>query len=153
MGRLYLVRHADAGHRGGATNDERRPLSKKGERQAAGLADAFEAAGITHLYASPFLRCMQTLVPLGQRLGLTVQERDELAEGAGSGGALALAQTHRDTSIAFASHGDVIPDVLEALLAQGVRLKDELRWQKASTWVLTWEGDRITKGRYLPPPG
>ena len=47
----------------------------------------------------------------------------------------------------------MIPDVLEALLAQGIRLKDELRWQKASTWVLTWDGDRLAKGRYLPPPG
>jgi 8-oxo-dGTP diphosphatase len=153
VGRLYLVRHADAGHRAGAADDTRRPLSTKGERQAAGLANALGDAGITHLYASPFLRCMQTLVPLGQRLGVQVQECDELAEGAGAAGALALATAHRDTSIACSSHGDVIPDVLEALLAQGMRLKDELRWQKASTWVLTWDGDRIAKGRYLPPPG
>jgi 8-oxo-dGTP diphosphatase len=153
VGRLYLVRHADAGHRGGAVHDERRPLTERGERQAAGLAESLGDAGITHLYASPYLRCMQTLVPLGQRLGLEVEDRDELGEGAGAEGALALARSHRDTSIAFSSHGDVIPDVLEALLAQGIRLKDELRWQKASTWVLTWDGDRITKGRYLPPPG
>ena len=66
--------------------------------------------------------------------------------------ALELAATLRTTSAMFCSHGDVIPDVLDALLAKGMKLKDELRWQKASTWVLTWDGSRLTKGRYLPPP-
>ncbi len=47
----------------------------------------------------------------------------------------------------------MIPDLLEALLANGTRFKDELRWQKASTWVLTWDGDHLAKGRYRPPPG
>jgi 8-oxo-dGTP diphosphatase len=153
VGRLFLVRHADAGHRGGAHPDELRPLTAKGERQAAGLAEALVDSHPTHLYASPFLRCVQTLEPLGQRLGLEVVERPELAEGAGAAGALALAREHRDTSIVFSSHGDVIPDVLEALVDQGMKLKDELRWQKASTWVLTWDGDRIAKAHYLPPPG
>jgi hypothetical protein len=50
------------------------------------------------------------------------------------------------------SHGDVIPDFLEALEASGTRLKGEVRWQKASTWVLTWDGNRLVKGQYLPPP-
>jgi 8-oxo-dGTP diphosphatase len=51
------------------------------------------------------------------------------------------------------SHGDVIPDLLDALVRGGVRLRDELRWQKASTWVLRRDGDRLAEGRYLPPPG
>ena len=67
-------------------------------------------------------------------------------------GALALAHELRDTSAVLCSHGDVIPDLLDALLASGTKLKDELRWQKASTWVLSWDGDQIAKGRYLPPP-
>ena len=58
----------------------------------------------------------------------------------------------RDTGAVLCSHGDVIPDLLEHLLAHGAKLKDELRWQKASTWVLSWDGDRLTKGRYVPPP-
>jgi hypothetical protein len=37
-------------------------------------------------------------------------------------------------------------------VADGIRLRDELRWQKASTWVLHREGGRFTKGRYVPPP-
>ena len=45
----------------------------------------------------------------------------------------------------------MIPDLLEALLASGTKLKDELRWQKASTWVLTWDGEQLAKGQYLLP--
>ena len=65
---------------------------------------------------------------------------------------MAVAEELRCTTAVMCSHGDVIPDLLEALLASGTRLKGELRWQKAATWVLTWDGDRLAKGRYLPPP-
>ena len=65
---------------------------------------------------------------------------------------LAVAAEVRGTGAVLCSHGDVIPDLLEHLLARGTKLKDELRWQKASTWVLTWDGDHLAKGRYLPPP-
>ena len=154
MGQLYLVRHADAGHRRDHDGpDDRRPLSKRGQRQAEGLADALADAGITRLVTSPFLRCYQTLVPLGVRLGVEVEEDERLAEAQGATGALDLATDLRHTTAAFCSHGDVIPDVLDALLGRGIKLEDELRWQKASTWVLRWDGDRLAKGRYVPPPG
>ena len=154
MGKLYLVRHADAGHRSDHDgSDQRRPLSDRGLRQAEALSEVLADAGITRLLASPYVRCTQTLVPLGQHLGLTVEEDERLAEGEGAAGALDLASSLRKTTTAFCSHGDVIPDVLEALLADGLKLKDELRWQKASTWVLTWDGSRLARGRYLPPPG
>lgn len=153
MGKLYLVRHADAGHRGGRHEpDERRELSERGRRQAEGLRAQLADAGITRLVASPFLRCLQTLGPLGEHLGVEVEADERLAEGQGAAGALAVAKEVSATSAALCSHGDVIPDMLEALLAGGTKLKDEPRWQKASTWVLTWDGDHLTKGKYLPPP-
>ena len=43
-------------------------------------------------------------------------------------------------------------DLLEALMRRGMVLKDEARWQKASTWVLKRDKDGFTDGRYLPPP-
>ena len=154
MGKLYVVRHADAGHRGGPGDpDEARMLSERGQRQAEGLRRAFAEVGITRLVASPFVRCVQTLVPLGDELGLRVEVDPRLAEGQGAAGVLALAKELRDTSAALCSHGDVIPDLLDALVASGTKLKDEMRWQKASTWVFTWDGDQLAKGRYLPPPG
>ena len=66
MGKLYVVRHADAGHRAGPGQpDEGRTLSERGRRQADGLRDELADAGITRLVASPSVRCVQTLVPLG----------------------------------------------------------------------------------------
>lgn len=152
VGTLYVVRHADAGHRGGPDQpDEQRELSGRGRRQAQALREQLGEEGITHLLASPFVRCRQTLEPLGAHLDRPVEPDERLAEGQGAAGVLALAHDLRHTAAVLCSHGDVIPDLLDALVASGTRLMDELRWQKASTWVLTWDGDRISSGRYLPP--
>ncbi len=153
MGKLYVVRHADAGTRGRDDEpDERRTLSERGRRQADALRDLLADAGIKRLVASPFRRCGDTLRPLADLLGIEVESDDRLAEGMGFAGALALAEELRDEPAAICSHGDVIPDLLDALLRRGIKLKDEVRWQKASTWVLTRDGDSFSKGRYLAPP-
>ena len=131
-----------------AAGAQRARAGARPRASAAELADR----DITRLVASPFVRCVQTLEPLGKALGLPVETDERLAEGAGAAGALAVAAEVRDTGAVLCSHGDVIPDLLEHLLAHGTKLKGELRWQKASTWVLTWEGEQLTKGRYLPPP-
>lgn len=153
VGKLYVVRHADAGSRGRHDlPDDCRPLSERGQRQAEALAEQLADVGIKRLVASPFLRCVQTLAPLASRLGIEVESDARLGEGTGSAGALAVATELRSAPAAICSHGDVIPDVLEALLRHGIKLKDEPRWQKASTWVLTRDGEGFSKGRYLPPP-
>lgn len=153
MGKLYVVRHADAGHRAhGPRPDQARELSPRGWRQSEAIRDALVDLDIRRLVSSPFVRCVQTLEPLGKALGLPVEVDDRLAEGARAADALALASELRGSPAVLCSHGDVIPDLLEQLVAAGTKLKGELRWQKASTWVLTWDGKHITKGRYLPPP-
>jgi hypothetical protein len=65
---------------------------------------------------------------------------------------LALASEVADAPAVLCSHGDVIPDLLDALVQAGLKLHDDLRWQKASTWVFSRDGGRLAKGRYLPPP-
>ncbi len=152
MAKLYVVRHADAGPRGhGAEPDEDRQLSDRGWRQAEGLGTELATRPITRLVASPFVRCVQTLEPLGKLLDLPVERDPRLAEGTGASGALAVAAEVRGTGAVLCSHGDVIPDLLEHLLVTGTKLKDELRWQKASAWELSWDGEQLAKGRYLPP--
>jgi broad specificity phosphatase PhoE len=153
VAKLYMVRHAQAGDRSAWTQpDELRPLSPKGARQAAGLRDLLRDAGVKRLVSSPAVRCVDTLRPLGDALGLDVEIDERLAERAGAGPALELLSELSSAPAALCSHGDVIPDVLEALVAQGVRFRDDLRWQKGSTWELTWNGDGVTDARYVPPP-
>jgi 8-oxo-dGTP diphosphatase len=153
VGKLYVVRHADAGHRSDWKGpDVKRPLSERGQRQASALAEQLADSGATRLVSSPYTRCVQTLEPLAERLGPTVEVDDRLAEGASTRKILELVDELRGTPAVISSHGDVIPDLLEALIRDGLKLRDELRWQKASTWVLTRDGGKPTKGRYLPPP-
>ena len=99
------------------------------------------------------MRCVQTLGAAGQGAsGSRWRPTSASAREPGAKGARAVAAEVCDTAAVLCSHGDVIPDLLEQLVAHGIKLKGELRWQKASTWVLTCEDGHITKGRYLPPP-
>lgn len=153
MAPLYVVRHAHAGSRDQADGpDHLRPLSERGERQAQALIEVLGEAGITRLVSSPYTRCMQTLEPLAAALGLAVEADGRLAEGSGFGPALALAEELAGETAVVCSHGDVIPDLLEALVRRGMELQDPARWPKGSTWVLTRDDEGFVKARYLPPP-
>src|SRR5688572_16126305 len=110
--KLYVVRHAHAGSRSSwAGADHDRPLSKRGQRQAAGIAERLAGAGITRLVSSPAVRCVQTLEPLAARLGLPVDADERLLEGASGGDALSLAGelcAGGGEAAVLCSHGDVI---------------------------------------------
>jgi broad specificity phosphatase PhoE len=153
--RLYVVRHGHAGSRSqwdGA--DEGRPLSSKGRRQAEAIADSLAPIAPGRLVSSPYRRCTQTLDPLAVRLGLPVDPDDRLAEGADGVDALALADElckEHDAAV-VCSHGDVIPEMLRIFKATTTRFKDPFAWPKGSTWVVTWDGVRWTKARYIAPP-
>jgi phosphohistidine phosphatase SixA len=152
--KLYVVRHGHAGGRSAWEGpDNERPLTRRGRKQAAGIADHLSAVGLSRLVSSPAMRCMQTLEPLADRLGLRVDADDRLLEGAGADEALALAAelSKERAAAAMCSHGDVIPEMLRILNAGTTRFKDPLMWPKGSIWVLTRDGQRWGKGRYIPP--
>jgi 8-oxo-dGTP diphosphatase len=153
--RLYVIRHSNAGHRSAWDGpDDLRPLSTKGWRQAEAIADHLASAGIGRLVSSDSVRCVQSVEPLSERLRVPVEVDPRLREGSGGEDALALADELRKehAAAALCSHGDVIPDMLRILKATTARFKDPLQWPKASTWVLTWDADRWTRARYIPPP-
>ena len=149
---VFLVRHAKAGDRATWEGpDALRPLTDAGWKQADGLAGLL-GTGVDHVLSSPSVRCMQTIQPLANALGLKVEEHDYLAEGAGAKRALELVRDSDQS--ALCTHGDVIGEILETLSAAGIDLGPELRLKKASTWILELDsnGD-VTSGRYLSPPG
>ena len=55
----------------------------KGRKQAKRLAKRLADLGATRPVSSPALRCVQTFEPAAKRLGLPLEQRDELAEGGG----------------------------------------------------------------------
>ena len=153
--RLYVVRHAHAGGRSSWDGpDETRPLTNRGRLQAEAIADNLRSAGVTRLVSSPYRRCTQTLDPLAARLGLAVESDPRLGEGAGGDRALALADELRKEPEAavVCSHGDVVPELLRIFKATTARFRDPFIWPKGSTWVVTWDGGRWSKARYIPPP-
>ncbi|MGH9213357.1 MAG: SixA phosphatase family protein [Acidimicrobiales bacterium] len=154
--KLYVVRHAHAGSRSRWTADDRlRPLSHKGWRQATALAAELGGAGIRRLVSSPSLRCIETLRPLADELGLVIEDDDRLAEGSDGEAALALAEELRrcgddDDATAVCSHGDVIPDLLWELRGSGTAFHHPLTWPKGSVWLLTGNGTHWSDARYVP---
>jgi 8-oxo-dGTP diphosphatase len=149
---IYLVRHAKAGERRvWEGDDEARPLSKHGWRQSEAIAERLAKKGTTSLYSSPYVRCMQTLQPLGQRLGVEIDTERRLSEGEPFEPVLELLGEVA-TGAVLCSHGDIVPAVIQALARRGMEVETRPDWRKGTIWVLKRKGDRITKGKVWPPP-
>jgi 8-oxo-dGTP diphosphatase len=150
---LYLVRHAKAGERRLWTADDlERPLSKKGWKQAVALAKRLAEADPSLLISSPYVRCIQTLEPLGERVDLPVEIDERLTEEEPVEPMLELLGDAPDGTV-LCSHGDLIPAAIERLRASGTKLGSPPDWRKASVWVLQRDKHaRIVKAKVWPPP-
>jgi broad specificity phosphatase PhoE len=146
---VLLVRHAVAMRRRDWTEaDHLRPLTPKGIAQAEGLVDLLGTFDVTRIFSSPYVRCVQTVQPLAAKLGVAVEEIEELAEGADDA-ASGLVKGLGETTAVLCSHGDVVPALLSALAPHTYRGLDELPIAKGSTWVVDHHRDKAT---YLDPP-
>jgi 8-oxo-(d)GTP phosphatase len=154
MTHVHLVRHAKAKNRAEWTEpDDLRPLTKRGRREAAALAERLRSEGLARLVSSPFTRCVQTFEPLAQALDLDIETTDLLAEGADGARALELlASLSRTESIACCTHGDVVYEVVRSVTAAGVRPDGPLDSPVASTWVLEIDGERVVAATFLGRP-
>ncbi len=153
MGVAYLVRHAKAGDRSDWRGDDRlRPLTKSGQRQAEALADMLDGEPIDKILSSGYLRCMQTVEPLGAHRKLPVEPVKELEEGAGGESVLRLVQKFRGRNVVLCTHGDVMEELIEGLIAQGLVQRARAHMEKGSTWVLEEQDGKVTGAKYLPAP-
>jgi phosphohistidine phosphatase SixA len=149
----YLVRHADAvGRHSWAKDDELRPLSEKGTRQADALVDVLGDNPITRVLTSPAVRCRQTVEPLAERLGVSVEDVGELREGMPLDRARALLDALAGEDVVLCSHGDLIPDLVNQLIGEGMEARGGRDCKKGSTWVLEARNGRFRRARYLPAP-
>jgi broad specificity phosphatase PhoE len=110
------------------------------------------SASFDHIASSPFLRCKETVDPLGTHTSVEVEVDDRLAEGAGPYGALSLVRESAANGGVLCSHGDVITELLARLERSGVDLGADTRCEKGSVWVLELDGEQIVTAQYLPPP-
>ncbi len=158
---VVLVRHAKAGSRSSWKGEDRlRPLDSTGRRQAEGLRRSLRWFGPTAVRSADPLRCVQTVAPLAEDLGLTVGAEPALSEegyekdpaggldrllaAAGAGGVTVLT-----------SQGGVIPDLVGTLAARhdvrlGRRAGGKIPARKSSVWTLSFLDSRLLAADYYP---
>ena len=153
---IYLVRHAKAGERGGWDGEDwLRPLSARGHLQTRGLLELLRDKKFERVVSSPYVRCMETVVPLAGVRGFAIEPSDALAEGATLEEAVALVRKHASHGAVFSTHGEVMPMLLEHYSLQGVDIGPTPQWPKGCTWVLETDqtGDVVSAQYIAPPPG
>ena len=151
---VYLIRHAKAGDRDTWCDDDRlRPLSGRGHRQARLLIDMLRDATFDRVLSSPFVRCMETVVPIAGTRGLPVEPVEALAEGARLDEALALVRKHANPGAILCMHGDLMPMLLDHYASAGIDISKERQWPKGCTWALDTDSTgEVIRAIYLDPP-
>jgi 8-oxo-dGTP diphosphatase len=150
---IYLVRHAQAGDRHDWKGDDAdRPLSPKGLRQARGLVEQYGDRPITRVLSSTYVRCRQTVEPIADARGVPVEPSDAMTEGAPTRVAVELIRSLAGTEAMLCSHGDVIPEVISALAADGVQVNGRRSAAKGGTFVIEAEHGKLVAATYSPPP-
>ena len=69
MREVFLIRHAESIYERNFA-DAQRPLSRRGRDQATELAKHVDRLGIEEIHTSPYERCLHTIAPLSEKLGL-----------------------------------------------------------------------------------
>ena len=158
-GAVLLVRHANAGDRDKWRGDDRmRPLDEIGREQAGELVRLLSRFEVQRLVSADYLRCIQTLKPLGDSIGLPVEEEILLSERGYPGheaeaeAALRKLGDHEE-AVAACSQREVIPDLVKRLAADdGVELPQPFKYKKAGVWALSFDGQQLCAVEYFPPP-
>ena len=156
---VLLVRHATAGNRAEWTGDDHlRPLDERGRRQAEGLVRVLARFEVREIVSADFVRCVESVEPLADAIGLTIKQEPLLSELGYPGHEDAAVELIRglgatDSSAVACTQGDVIPDLLKRLArTDHVDLPESLAYKKASTWVLSFDGERLFAAHHIPPP-
>ncbi|MDX6324299.1 MAG: 8-oxo-(d)GTP phosphatase [Nocardioidaceae bacterium] len=147
---LAIVRHAQALPRNDwEPDDQERPLTDLGRRQAEALTPTLSAYGIDRLVSSSSRRCWTTLAPYGVEANLHIEETDELSEedatDVGIGEEIEWLVDLRE-SVAVCSHRPVLPLLFDALNVDPPSL------DLAGMVVVHHRQGRIAALEHLPAP-
>jgi len=178
---VEIFGHMDAGDRTQWTEDQDlRPLSELGRRQAERLCEALATQSFDALYSSPAMRARQTLEPLAGRFELPITPLEGLRETDGwqppplwrdgraaapdpIGGAYAAGRAmqaleairaeHRTGRVAACSHGDILPALIVYLIgAFELELPAPLD-SRGGWYTLSLDGTRIDVEHHDRLPG
>ena len=153
---VLLVRHGHAGaKRQWHGDDGFRPLDAQGLAQAAALVDLLAPFTPARILSSPFLRCVQTVTPLGDAYGIPIERSPSLVPEAGAAATMLARGVSLDGpgAVVLCTHGEVIHDMQAQLAHDGIYDfgPASLR-EKGSVWVLERCDGRFMEAAYLHPP-
>lgn len=158
---MLLVRHAKAGKRETWTgDDDLRPLSDVGERQARALRTVLSTFAPDKVVSAPLLRCVQTVQGIAEDLGTEVGHDDALSESAFAADPDRAVQRIVQIAVdggtpVVCSQGGVIPHVVATLADRGgvalPRTKPGgVAAKKSSVWQLSFDRvGRLVAAGYL----
>ena len=152
---VLIVRHGTAGSKSRFSGDDKiRPLDKKGRAQAEALVAQLSSFGATDVYAADRVRCHQTVEPLAEELGVTINNEPTLTEEAyadnpkrGRRRILQIAGSHPTPVIC--TQGKVIPDLVAWWCERDGIRPDKSRNRKGSTWVLSLVEGRLIAADHI----
>jgi len=141
--RFILLRHARAGRKlRDPDRDFKRHLDGKGEQVARALPEVITSQMDPEMIlSSPFRRCVETVEPLGEALGLRVLEDESFTPGHSR---RAVRKGFRDIAAdsVVCTHGEVIAALFD----------EEVRCAKGAFWVVERRGDTYIASHYVGAP-
>jgi len=155
---ILLLRHAEAGERSAWSGDDRmRPLDAVGRAQAQALR-SLASFGPRQVFSADRVRCVQTVAPLADDLGVPVETEPALAEDAYAAKPERGVQRIRDiarsrTRAVVCSQREVIPDLIGRLAAEDGLPMGKVSARKGSVWALSWMDGRLVAADYYPDLG
>ncbi|WP_143532624.1 NUDIX hydrolase [Saccharothrix sp. ALI-22-I] len=141
---VLLVRHAKAGKRDHwQGDDDLRPLSSAGWRQASGLGAMLPLWKPVRVHSAPRVRCVETVQGVAEDLGLGVLLEPRLSEEGywpdREAGLVRLLEIADGVGTpVVCSQGGVIPDIVSTLADLGGLSLGGTPCKKGSTWLLAF---------------
>jgi 8-oxo-(d)GTP phosphatase len=158
-GSVLLVRHASAGNRADWDGDDNlRPLDETGQDQADELVRLLSRFGVEDIVSAEPLRCLQTVLPLSESIGVTPRTEPLLSEDGFAGHVDEAIELIRSlgrpggAAVACSQRG-VIDEIVGRLAASDeVDVGDSLGVKKGGVWALAFDDHRLVGAERLPPP-
>jgi 8-oxo-(d)GTP phosphatase len=158
-GSVLLLRHASSGSRSKWDGDDRlRPLDEAGEEQAEELVRLLSRFEVDEILSADYVRCVETVRPLSESIGVAVDEDALLGEDGFAGHEQNAVDLIRNlgrpgSAAVVCSQSGVIDDIVERLAtADGLTLEEPLNLKKGGVWALSFDDHNLVDAEKLPPP-
>ena len=139
---MLLLRHASAGKRLSKPSlDAARGLDRTGRRQAVRLQQELAGYTVERVVSSPLARCVATVTPLADALGLEVEVRDELEPSAMKRDVLRVLREFPSAAL-VCTHREVFETLFDG----------EIECEKGGVWIVERHSRSLTPVAYLPAP-